>query len=106
VAQAGNIDLFVATLGPNSITPPTVTSVSTTSPTFKIKLDGTNFQTGVVVYIGADTTPWPSIKRKSDVKLVLKKGASLEARFPAGVPVPIRIVNPDGGVAALTYTHP
>jgi hypothetical protein len=45
------------------------------------------------------------VKYGNATMLTLMKGASLKARFPAGVPVEIKVVNGDGGTATATYTR-
>jgi len=65
--------------------------------TFKVKIYGTNFEQGVQVYIGGDTTPWDNVTWKNSGKILLKKGKTLKKKFPKGECVSIRIVNPDGG---------
>ena len=88
------------------IDPPVITSISKVpGEPYRIRILGANFQVGVVVFIGADATPWPSVKMKDSTRLTLKKGSSLKSRFPKGVPVPLRVVNPDGGQAIMTYTR-
>lgn len=107
-SNGGGSDLFVAVVGAASVTPPAITSASPkgTDSKFVVKLTGTNFQSGARVYIGGDTTPWPTVKQKGTTKITLKKGATLQARFPAGVAVPVRVVNANGGVASTTVTRP
>ncbi len=88
------------------IDPPVITSISKVSgEPFRIRILGANFQIGVVVFIGADATPWPSVKMKDSATLTLKKGSTLKSRFPKGVPVTLRVVNPDGGQASMSYTR-
>ena len=48
---------------------------------------------------------WPSVKMKDSATLTLKKGSTLKSRFPKGVPVTLRVVNPDGGQASMSYTR-
>lgn len=88
-----------------AVTPPTITDVDKLKDPFRIKLTGTNFQPGAQVFIGTDTTPWPSVRYVSTTMLVLKKGSTLKARFPKGVAVTIRVRNPDGGEATTVFTR-
>ncbi len=111
--------VFVSTTTPESTTannsattsnlvidPPVITSISKVSgEPFRIRILGAKFQVGVVVFIGADATPWPSVKMKDSATLTLKKGSTLKSRFPKGVPVTLRVVNPDGGQASMSYTR-
>jgi uncharacterized repeat protein (TIGR01451 family) len=85
-----------------AIVPPTITSVTFLHDPFRVKIVGSNFQPGVVVFIGASNTPWPNVRYKDSTTLVLKKGAELKALFPKGVPVQIKVVNLDGGFATTT----
>lgn len=83
----------------STVTPPDITGVralEVSGKPFRVRIDGTNFQVGVAVYIGSDATPWPTVKRKSETRLILK-GAGLKSRFPRGASVAVRVVNPDGG---------
>ena len=83
----------------STVTPPDITGVralEVSEKPFRVRIDGTNFQVGVAVYIGSDATPWPTVKRKSETRLILK-GAGLKSRFPRGASVAVRVVNPDGG---------
>ena len=72
---------------------------------FRLKITGINFQPGIQVFIATSTTPWPNVSYKSSAALVLKKGDTLKAYFPKGVPVPIKFVNPDGGTATQYFTR-
>ena len=79
-------------------TPPTVRSaeaVERPGRPFRVVLRGTGLVPGVRVYIGDSTTAWANVKLL-DSKAVLKGGAALEALFPAGVAVTLRIVAADG----------
>lgn len=88
------------------IDPPVITSISKVpSSPFRIRILGANFKAGVTVFIASDASPWPSVKMKDSSSLTLKKGGTLKARFPKGVPVAIRVVNTDGGEATMTYTR-
>jgi len=88
------------------VTPPAITAVTKAGRPFRIKISGSNFQTGVQVYLGSDTTPWSPVTRKSDSLLIVKGGSALKARFPSGQAVSIRVRNPDGGEAVTHYTRP
>lgn len=86
-----------------AIVPPDVQAVTRLKDPFRLRLTGTNFQPGVQVFIGTDTTPWPSVRYVSTTTLVLK--GQLKPRFPRGVPVTITVRNPDGGEDAIVYTR-
>ncbi len=86
---------------------PTITKAKTApaGQPFQVVLTGGGFLPETVVYIGADETPWANTVVKKGRKIVLKQGKVLKARFPKGVAVPIRVVNPDGGEATVTVTR-
>ncbi len=88
------------------IAPPEIISIAkvATEP-FRVKITGTNFQPGVQVFIGNDVNAWPDVKFKNGTSLTLRKGATLKTKFPKGIAVPIRVVNPDGGEDTATFTR-
>jgi len=86
---------------PQSVTPPILLNAKPMGDgaKFRVRLTGSGFEPAAQISVGADPTPWPSVKRKGAGVLILRGGTSLLARFPVGVQVPIRVVNPDGGEA-------
>lgn len=101
-----NLDNNTDTVETLVIEAPIITAiVRRNTETFSLQIRGDNFQPGVQVFIGNDTTPWPNVKYKGETRLNLKGGNALRARFPKNVPVQIRVVNPDGGTAVATYTR-
>lgn len=84
---------------------PVIFQVQKLSEPFRLVLLGGNFRDGLSVYIGNSPTPWPKVAYKSGTKVVLKRGNSLKSLFPKGVPVLIRLYNPDGRGAEITYTR-
>lgn len=89
------------------IVPPDITNATSmivAGKPYRIRLDGTNFQPGLSVYIGTDSAPWPSVKYKSATRLILK-GSALKSRFPHGQMVQIRVVNPDTGSDTIQFTR-
>jgi hypothetical protein len=72
---------------------------------WKIKMFGSDFREGMKVYIGAEGMEWTKTRLKHSGLFVLKGGEALERMFPAGVEVPIRLVNPDGGEALAIFTR-
>lgn len=103
-----NTDNNTVTISTEAIEPPMITEIRKgggPDRPFKIRIFGTNFAPGIQVYIGQDTVPWPTVTYKNSGKLVVKKGASLKARFPKNVPVQIRVVNPDGGQDTAVFTR-
>ncbi len=107
--DGGPADGFIVSISAApQVPPPVVESVSglvQSGKPFRVKITGSNFQAGALVYIGESSTAWPSVKSKGSTQLLLRKGATLEAAFPAGVPTDIRIVNPDGGAVTVTFTR-
>lgn len=107
--DGGPGDGFIVSIGNvPQVPPPVVDSVSAlvqVGKPFRVKIVGSNFQSGALVYVGGSATPWPNVKSKGTTQLLLRKGATLEAAFPAGVPTDIRIVNPDGGAVVVTFTR-
>lgn len=104
----GPYDAFLLRFTTTTVPPPVVASIASlvkSGKPYRVKITGSNLQPGVQVFIAADATPWSGVKRKSDSQLILTKGPSLETRFPAGTPVQIRLVNPDGGQATATFTR-
>jgi PKD repeat protein len=85
--------------------PPVIVTVQKLGAPFRIKLLGQNFQDGLSVFIGADATPWSFVTRKGDTQILLKGGATLKARFVIGQAVGIRVVNPDGQSASVSFTR-
>jgi hypothetical protein len=109
VHGGGSFDVFVAKVGFTPGPPPPVIErveelVRQGRP-YRIRIVGSTFQEGVQVFIGGDATPWPSVRRRGETVLVLKKGDPLADRFPPGEAVEIRVVNPDGGEASTTFTR-
>ncbi|MEW5764281.1 MAG: hypothetical protein ACOYXN_08780 [Acidobacteriota bacterium] len=92
-----------------TVQPPSVTAVTKVPAPFRLRLTGSNLQNGLSVYINGSlwgTTGTPTlVKWKNSTQILLKKGAPLKALFPAGVPVPIRVVNPDGGETTVSYAR-
>lgn len=82
----------------------TAGSLTAAGKPYRVKLTGINFQPGLTVTIGSDSTPWPAVKRKNDGTILIK-GAQLKKRFPKGVPVAIRVENPEGGSDVVAFTR-
>lgn len=105
--DGGPSDGFVVAIaGAPQVPPPVIDSVTgldSAGKPYRVKIVGSNFQSGAAVYIGGSSSEWANSKRKGETQILLRKGAPLEAVFPAGVPTEIRIVNPDGGVATVTF---
>jgi len=99
-SQTGAIT--VSTAAPPPAPAPVISSVRALSEPFRIQINGNNFQQGVQVFIGADTTPWPGTQRVSAQQIVLS-GSGLSARFPRERRVTIRVTNPDGQSATTTF---
>lgn len=107
--DGGPADGFIVSISAApQVPPPVVESVSglvQSGKPFRVKIVGSNFQDGALVYVGASSTAWPSVKSKGSTQLLLRKGATLEAAFPVGIPTDVRIVNPDGGAVTVTFTR-
>jgi hypothetical protein len=92
----------------SSVTPPTISAVNAISKPgseFKMKVVGSSYQDGVLVFIGSDSAAWSQVRLKHQGLLTLKGGSALKRRFRKGVPVSIRLVNPDGGSTETTFTR-
>ncbi len=103
--QPTGYDTFVTKI--TEVIPPDITgaqSLVVSGKPFRIKVTGTNFQQGLVVTLGTDSTPWPTVKYKNETAIVLK-GAQLKQHFPKGVPTEIRVDNPDGGSDVYMFTR-
>ena len=88
------------------VIPPEVTRiVPATGAPYRLKILGSRFQSGILVYIGDDVAPWSTVAFKNDGKLLLKEGGRLKRKFPRGTAVSIRLVNPDGGVVTVSFTR-
>lgn len=89
------------------ITPPEITAISSLvieGKPYRIRITGSNFQPGVQVFVAMDATPWPKVKYKNTSTLILK-GSDLKQRFPKGVAVQVRVVNPDTGFDSATFVR-
>jgi PKD repeat protein len=95
-SKSGTITISTA------VTPPVISQITQLSNPFRLRISGSNFQSGVKVYIGSDSTPWSNTTRSSSSSLTLG-GSGLRNKFPRGVTVAIRVVNPDGGSATGSF---
>jgi hypothetical protein len=99
---------FVARLGDgmSSVVPPIVSSISgfRRNGRYRIVVSGEFFQPGAAVYIGGDTAQWGNA-REVGTNQILLIGRRLDRRFPLGVPVVVRVVNPDGGAFITTFVR-
>jgi PKD repeat protein len=82
--------------------PPGVSSVTSLSNPFRLKVVGADFQSGCAVTL--DGAPVPSVTVVSPEKLMLKGGSALKAMVPRNVPVCLTVTNPDGGTSGC-YTY-
>lgn len=75
----------------------------------RVRIEGERFYFGSSTYplvlLGTDEQRWSRLRHVSESLLVLKGGEKLKLLFPKGVPVPIRIVNADGGEVVATLTR-
>jgi FAD/FMN-containing dehydrogenase len=58
-----------------------------------------------LVYVGGDATPWPTVQIAGAASISVGGGRALKARLPKRVAVELRVVNPDGGEATVTFTR-
>ncbi len=83
---------------------PRITEVKKLDSPFRIQINGSGFLAGVRVYLGSDSSPWPSTSLLSATRIQLS-GSTLRSRFPEHVRVTIRVVNRDGGSATSSFTR-
>ena len=91
-----------ATIHVNVVAPPAISLMKKVSPPFKIVVTGSNFQSGIKVYI--DGTQWGGVIWKNTGKVQLTGGASLKAVVPKGSTKTFHFVNSDGGEATTTWS--
>jgi len=77
------------------VTSLSVTQVSKMGSPFRLSVSGGGFLPGAYVYI--DGVQVPTTVFKSPSQIVAKGGNALKAMVPAGVPVCITVLNPNGG---------
>ena len=97
---------FVARIGEDAVEPsmPAIESVTGLKRPFRLDVRGSGFVPGAAVYIGTDTTPWPTAVVEA-THVSIGGGKALKARFPKGVAVGVRVVNPDGGSATGAFAR-
>ncbi|MEW5765066.1 MAG: PKD domain-containing protein [Acidobacteriota bacterium] len=91
-------------VGTVAVTPPSVSSISKKGNPFRFVVAGSNFQSGIQVFI--EGQPWTQIKWKNSGQVLLKGGASLKAAVPKNTPRAIRFLNPDGGEVTVNFQWP
>ena len=83
---------------------PVVDDFSRTSPPFRLIMFGSNFESGLKVYISG--SEWQNYSLVGSTGLKLKKGNALKAMFPKdGSWVPITIVNPNNESTSIEYSR-
>lgn len=84
---------------------PTLTGkISRRKHPFRLKIFGANLEPGCRVLINGSPAPYSAYKSSGVV--VAKRGRTLKAMMPKGVPVSITVRNPDGGASnTVTYTR-
>jgi hypothetical protein len=80
-----------------------IAAVTAVGKAFKLKMFGSDLQPGMRVFLGSDAIEWTNTRFKNNGLFVVKGGAALREWFPAGVAVPIRLVNSDGGETLVTF---
>jgi len=84
--------------------PPEITSVEKLKNPFKLKINGTNFQSGASVVFEYDNSPWPYITIQEN-SLIIEKGKKLKKKFLKGIPTRFIVINPDGSAVRGVYTR-
>ncbi len=90
-----------------SIPPPVIRGVvelNAGTTRYKLLIEGENFQPGAAVFVGDDVVPWERARLKPR-GIVLGPSRAIKERFPGGEPVLIRVVNPDGGIATVSFVR-
>ena len=82
---------------------PVIDSIEQLSDPFRIRINGSNFQSGVKVYIGTDQ--WSNVTRSSNGTRLTLSGGGLRSKFPRGQAVAIKVVNPDGKFDTRSFTR-
>ena len=101
VVGAGRLSAIGALTSQVNITPPTLQQVIYKKKKEKLVAYGSGIQNGVSVLVG--TAAYPGKPKSGDGTAVLVKGVPVAA-FPAGVPIRIKLRNPDGGESpAITF---
>ncbi len=92
------------------VDPPVISNMAKKGRPFRIKVTGSNLQSGIAVYISGtfwgDTSNKKLVKWKNSGQILIKKGSRLKAVVPKNTPVTFRFVNPDGGETTLTWQRP
>ena len=88
------------------VTPPTISSMQKAGSPFRFVVTGTNLQSGIQVFIGSDTTPWPTVTWTSTTNLEIGGGKALKKKVPKNTPTQFKFLNPDGGESTLTWQWP
>jgi PKD repeat protein len=84
--------------------PPVISSMKKAGSPFRFIVMGSNFQSGIQVFIGGDATPWATVTQKGTTKLVIKGGKTLKTKVPKGTPTVFTFKNTDGGSADYTFS--
>ncbi|MEW6758578.1 MAG: putative Ig domain-containing protein [Acidobacteriota bacterium] len=85
------------------VVPPALDRVKKITTPFRLRLTGSNLQPGLQVFVGGQ--PWTQVDYKDTSRILLVGGGGLKALFPSGVPVTVRVLNPDAGEAFITWTR-
>ena len=101
VIGGGRLSAIGALTTQVNITPPTLQDVNYKKNKQKLFVYGFGMQNGVAVLVGK--AAYPGKPQSDDGTAFLAKGVPVSA-FPPGVPVQIRLRNPDGGESsAITF---
>lgn len=103
VVGAGRLSAIGALTSQVTITPPTLQQVVYKKKKEKLLVYGSGIQDGVSVLVGK--AAYPARPKSDDGTAFLVKGIPVAA-FPTGVPIQIKLRNPDGGESqAITFTR-
>jgi alpha-tubulin suppressor-like RCC1 family protein len=83
------------------INPPIIYGISKAADPFRLIVKGTSFFSNAdgSAWVYINDQPVPVTSYKSVTKVVAKSGEALKAMLPKGVPVEIRVKNPDGTIS-------
>jgi alpha-tubulin suppressor-like RCC1 family protein len=81
--------------------PPVATTMTKLGSPFRINVSGSNFKSGIRVFI--DGTEWTNVQFKSATLIKIKGGGTLKAAVPKGAARTFRFLNLDGGESTTTW---
>jgi subtilisin family serine protease len=103
VIAGGRLSAIGALTSHISVTPPTLQEISYKAKKQKLFIYGSGMQNGVSVLVGK--AAYPGKPQSDDGTAFLAKGVPAAA-FPPGIPVQVKVRNPDGGESlAIAFTR-